>query len=60
MKGNNTIVVNAATLVEAMQEYLNKRAIGNQADTITSVGYMLEGGTTLYKLNVTERKQGAT
>jgi hypothetical protein len=41
MKGHNTLALNAATIIEAVQEYLNKRAaIGFPADRVDSVTFI--------------------
>lgn len=61
MKGNNTLSVNSSTMVEAMQEYMDKRAAGSKADKVESVAYALEGGSSVYKFLLSERKPiGAT
>ena len=52
MKGNNRIVVNQATMVEAMQEYLDKRAAGGKADKVESVDYIMEGSSGVYKFHL--------
>ena len=53
MKGNNILVLNAATVTEAMQEYLDKRAYGGKADKVDSVSFTgIE-----YRFSLSERKQ---
>jgi hypothetical protein len=56
MKGNNTLIVNASTMVEAMQEYLDRRTAGAKADKVEHVTYANEGVNTVYKFGLSERK----
>lgn len=56
MKGTNTIVVNTATVVEAMQEYLDKRAAGGKADKVESVSSKFDAGSLSFHFNLSERK----
>lgn len=37
MKGNNTLTLNEATMIEAVQEYLTKRMGATYVPTVTSV-----------------------
>lgn len=60
MRGNNVIVANAATVVEAMQEYLDRRAIGGKSDKVESVSYAIDSGQSTYRFFLSERKSGAT
>jgi hypothetical protein len=56
MKGNNTLIVNASTMVEAMQEYLDRRTAGAKADKVEHVTYVSEGVNAVYKFGLSERK----
>ena len=38
--GNNTLKLNAATVMEALQEYLDRRTVGPGADEVVSVSYV--------------------
>lgn len=35
MKGNNTLILNMATMAEAVQEYLHKRMLGNAPKVVS-------------------------
>lgn len=37
MKGNNTLILNQATVAEAIEEYLNKRALAPSFCTVKNV-----------------------
>lgn len=56
MKGNNIIVANASTVVEAMQEYLDKRAAGGKTDKVESVSSKFDAGSLSFHFNLSELK----
>ena len=56
MRGNNTLVANASTVVQAMQEYLDRRTVGGKADKVDSVTFRSGTGTSEYHFTLSERK----
>jgi hypothetical protein len=57
MKGTNVLVANAATVMEAMQEYLDRRTVGSKADKVESVSAVATSGSFEYRFYISERKQ---
>jgi hypothetical protein len=54
MKGNNVIELNAATVIEAVQEYLDKRTVGGRADKVEAVSFT----SGWFRFTTCERKPG--
>ncbi len=46
------LTTNAATVMAAMQEYLDKRTVGGRADTVYSVTAIHGGPTTVYQFQL--------
>jgi hypothetical protein len=56
MKGNNTIELNTASMIEALQEYLDKR-MGEYAPKVTDVKYSKPGYDTTFNISVSEQEK---
>ena len=58
MKGANELQLNQATLVEAVQEYLDQRTTNKCRVTVESVtGQVVNGHTSYFKVKVTEAEE---
>lgn len=55
MKGFNTLILNSATVCEALQEYLNRRKVGGDADQVIGLKPRYEGAVYEYHFNLKER-----
>ena len=56
MRGSNTLVANASTVVQAMQEYLDRRTVGGKADKVDSVTFRVDNASNEYRFTLSERK----
>jgi hypothetical protein len=56
MRGSNTLVANTSTVVQAMQEYLDRRTVGGKADKVDSVTFRSGSVASEYHFTLSERK----
>ena len=56
MKGNNTLNLNEATMIEAVQLYLDSKMIPGQSPTVSSVTMSRDGGSNIFTVRVAERE----
>lgn len=55
MKGNNTLIVNTATMMQAMQEWLDKRTVDVDVEVTNVVQESQPSGT--FRVILAEREQ---
>ena len=56
MRGNNTLELNEATLIEAMQEYLDKR-MGQFAPLVKGVSVTGQGYEKTFNVSVSDKEK---
>lgn len=57
MKGNNMLALNTATIIEAVQEYLDKRLTSNARVRVTDVSQDSSYGSATYVVRVTDEQE---
>lgn len=54
MKGINTLTLNSATVIEALQEYFDRRTVVNGQFDVTAIGF---AGNGEYRITCTAKEQ---
>ncbi len=55
MVGSNTLALNTATMIEAVQEYLNNRFVMNHEVTVTNVKALVTNGVSTFEVDFKTR-----